>query len=278
MKSIRITEEDKLKLIEDFKQALEKARMANGKINISKNFGSQKAEGDERPLILYTPEAFVKMDFLVKKFDSEVAWHGLVKRLENRIFLVYDVVMFDQMVTGVTVNTDQEAYTRFLEQLPMETANNMFFHGHSHVNMGVTPSSVDMAHRDEILQTASEDGFWVFQIWNKKGDISTAIYDLAENKLYDDKDVDLQIIFEDKSTSGEFLKNAEEHIKKNKAMAFSKSTYEPSKAFQEYEKKNKKKEGWPKDPDDIGLIDDGTKPYGYNYGYGYGYGYDPMTD
>ena len=265
MKNIRITEEDKAKLIADFTSALEQARMTDGKINIIKNFGSVKAEGEDRPLIVYTADAYLKMDLLVRKFDSEVAWHGLVKRAENNVFLVYDVVMFDQIVTGVTVNTDQDAYTRFLEKLPMETANNMLFHGHSHVNMGVTPSAVDMTHRDQILQTAKEDGFWLFQIWNKKGDISTALYDMAANRYYDDNDVDLQIMFQDKSTSSEFLTEAVSHVKKNSQVKI--TEYKPSKAYQA----NKKKELH--DADDYPILDD-TKPYGYNYGYGYGYGYD----
>ncbi len=273
MKPIKFTEQEIEQLKQEFADAVEKARMADGKITISKNFGSREAAPEERISIYYTPEAYLKMDFLVRKFDSEVGWHGLVRRINDRCYLVYDVLVYDQEVTGSTVNTDQDGYVQFLVDLPEEKANFMHFHGHSHVNMAVTPSPTDMTHRDNLLQTADEDGFWIFQIWNKRGDISSAVYDLAKNTLYEDKDINLQILFEDGTLSGAFMAVAQSHVKPR---SYAPKKYVPPKTETKKDKKKESEETL--DADDLTLIDDGTKPYGkgynYNYSYDHGGGWD----
>ena len=263
MKPIRITEEDKQKIKEEFAAMLDKLRMNDGKISISKNFGEREAKGEERPMIVYTPEAYIKMDFLVRKFDTEIGWHGLIKRIQPHVFLVYDAIVYPQEVTGVTVNTDQEGYTQFLFDLPEEKANFMHYHGHSHVNMGVTPSQTDMTHRDGMLQSARDDGFWVFQIWNKRGDISSVIYDLAENTLYDTKDIDLAIILQDGTYANAFIADALSKVKKPAWTGSSYNTqpYVYPKLNEKKEKKEPKKAGKYHDADDYPLVDD-TKPYG----------------
>lgn len=214
MKSIFLTEKDKEDMKADFAKAVDSARLADGTFSYRKTFDSRDAMEEEKAHIIYTANAFLKMDFLVQKYDSEVAWHATVSRMDDKTWLIHDVLVYDQIVTGSTVNTDDEGYLNFLKGLSEEQANMMFFHGHSHVNMDVLPSSTDMDHRQKLLATAKQDGYWIFQIWNKSGRISTSIYDLKNNILYDKKDVTLDVMYDDGMMNTSFLLDADSKVHK----------------------------------------------------------------
>lgn len=116
--------------------------------------------------------------------------------------------------------------------------NNIRMQGHSHVNMGVTPSSVDTSLYDRLLDQLDDTMFYIFMIWNKKKDKTIKIYDLKKNVLFDtsdvtveqlggDEDADFQNLSEDeqkavagflasyrgKKQSEAFIKDAKEMVK-----------------------------------------------------------------
>ena len=49
----------------------------------------------------------------------------------------------------------------------MSVAQPHLYAGHSHVNMGTSPSSVDLNHQEEILRMLGDNDFYIFMIWNK---------------------------------------------------------------------------------------------------------------
>ena len=65
--------------------------------------------------------------------------------------------------------------------------------GHSHVNMGTSPSTVDLNHQEKILEQLEDDMFYIFMIWNKSFKRTIKIYDLAKNILFEDADIDVKI-------------------------------------------------------------------------------------
>ena len=272
MKPINITEQDKEQIRLDFMKALETARLNDGSFSFTRSFASRDAKPEERAILSYSAEAYLKMLLLVQKFDTEIGWHGLIRKIGDRHWYAYDVLVYDQMVTGATVNTDQEGYVRFLAGLTEEQSQDMFFHGHSHVNMAVFPSSTDMNHRDGLVNTADPDKTWIFQIWNKKGEISTAIYDIPNNILYETKDIDLNVAFEFGGTTGTFTSDSFVAD----ARACVKKVFQPATAVAvaakpvKKEKKPVKKDAY-QDYDD--LIDDGTRPYGVSDYYPQYYSY-----
>lgn len=277
MKSIFLTEKDKEDMKAEFAKALEKARLTDGAFTFRKTFSGHDATDDEKAHIYYTSNAFLKMDFLVQKYSSEVGWHATVSKMDDKTWLVHDVFVYDQVVTGATVNTDDEGYLKFLASLTEEQANSMFFHGHSHVNMGVFPSSTDMEHRQKLLSTAKADGFWIFQIWNKSGNISTSIYDLKNNILYDTKDVVLDVMYSDGTLNSLFMLDADDKVHK-KVYSTAQSNVPKLPAVKPQKKKKPEgKHGYSyEDPyydwDDDDLIYDGMKPYGQGYNnYNYPY-------
>lgn len=158
--------------------------------------------GNPRAQLLFSPKAWIMMTTLIKDFSTEVQWHGLTTRLSNNTFLVEDILIFPHEVTGTTVISDQEEYEEWQNSLDDETFNKIRFHGHSHVNMGVTPSGVDNGYRNGIINsfptpTDKDDFYYIFLIGNKRDDFEIEIYDITNGVHYKKADVDMDIFLED---------------------------------------------------------------------------------
>jgi len=185
-----MTEQMKHSAMEDFTAILKDMKMSDGNLQYSKSFKYK----DKNAVIWLTQDAYRKILALVLGFSSEVAWHGTVTRTGINEFTIEDIIVYPQEVTGSTVNTDQELYTDWLYGLDDETFNKVRMQGHSHVNMGVSPSGVDNTHRQQILEQLEPDMFYVFQVWNKSLSVHTIIYDMQNNVLYEDKDVEIYLL------------------------------------------------------------------------------------
>ena len=203
-----MTEEMKQTAREDFAVMLDGVKMSDGKLSYSKSFKYT----DSSAIVWLAPEAYKKILALVTEFSEEVGWHGTVSRSGENEFIVEDVFVYPQEVTGSTVNTDQEAYTKWLYELDDEVFCKIRMQGHSHVNMGVSPSGVDDRHRQQILDQLESDMFYIFMVWNKRLEIHTLVYDMERNILYENKDVDVKLLGNDDADV--FLADAREKVQK----------------------------------------------------------------
>ena len=208
-KKIFVNDEDIEKVISSFEkqkenliESLRKSKMqddSSRKFNIEFSFTEKD---DRRAELFISPKAWVKMFHLICTFKSEVEWHGTVRRLSPSSFLIEDILIFPHEVTSTTVTSDPIKYAEWLDSLDDETFNALRFHGHSHVNMGVSLSGTDMEYRRKMLAnlgTPSEnrDIFYIFLILNKSCDVSGQIYDLTNNALYDTDDITIDTITDD---------------------------------------------------------------------------------
>lgn len=245
MKPIFLSDEIKEELRKEFEKQLEKDALYDGAFSFKRNWKFKK-EDSHVAFIYYTPEAYSKIIQLVKHFNSEVAWHAFIVRDEEDPFtyIVNDIIVYGQKVTGSTVDTDDEEYTKFMIGLSDEEAKEMRGQMHSHVNMAVSPSSVDKTHQSDILKTL-KDGFYVFQIWNKKHEIYSVIYDLDNNVMFENKDIELDILDERDGSINGFIIEADNLVKeyKVKTETKTKSIYEPTKR----ESKNSDSGYWDED-------------------------------
>lgn len=248
-KPIRITNSLKKEAQAEFAALLEGLKMSDGEISYSKAYTYK----DAAAILWLTPVAYSKTVALVTAFSDEVAWHGTVTRKAANEFIVEDIVVYPQEVTGATVNTDQERYSTWLYAFDDDSFNKMRMQGHSHVNMGVSPSGVDSGHREKILDQLDDNMFYIFMIWNKSLKTHTLIYDMENNILYDDKDVTVKIIGDDSMDA--FLADAEKIVQKKKPPV--------------YKVKPQKNKGAAQEPDDP-LLD-------YFYRRGLYDPYDPYT-
>lgn len=189
MKPIKITENLMNELRQQFEEFMKTAKLHDGNIEFKAKFASS----DARTKLYLTPTAYIKMIELVRHFSSEVGWQGIAERTDDDAYLVKDILVYPQQVTGVKVDTDQAEYEKWLDELDDYTFSHLRFHGHSHVNMGVNPSTTDMDNRRDKLLECNKDDFYIFAILNKNDDWTISIYDLKKNALFEDKDIDLII-------------------------------------------------------------------------------------
>ena len=255
-KIIRFTDEIIEKLRAEFDEELKKARIADGKFSFSRSFSSV----EDQAVLRFTEQAYLKMTGLVDSFEKEVAWHCVVNRGENENeneYIVTDILVYPQTVSGAYVDMDDNGYAEWLNE-GLKAEDDRFFHlhgqGHSHVNFAVSPSQTDLDHQKEILKDVRKNGFYVFMIWNKKGDHNIWIYDLQKNKLFENKDVKL-VIDEEENGVTKFLREARDLVKESKPLGYNGgyssivgSSYQPQKTTavpakpEEPDKKKKKAE------------------------------------
>ena len=214
-KIIRFTDELVEKLRAEFEEEIKKARIADGKFSFNRSFNSV----NDRAVLRFTEQAYLKMTALVSNFEKEVAWHCVVNRgEEENEYVVSDILVYPQTVSGVHVDMDVDEYVEWINK-GIEDGDDRFFHlhgqGHSHVNMAVSPSPTDLDHQKEILKDIRDNGFYVFMIWNKKDDHNIWIYDIQKNKMFENKDITLLIDEEDNGIS-KFLRAARQIVKENR--------------------------------------------------------------
>ena len=220
-KPIKMTQEYLDECRRDFEKALALTKMADGKLNFTKTF----TLGDRKAVVYFTAEAWAKMVMLIKEFDKEVAWHGIAKRADDEAkdeYIISDIVVYPQEVTGSTVEMDTEQYAVWLmENDEDERFSHIHMQGHSHVNMAPNPSSVDLTHQEEILNMLDDDDFYIFMIWNKSFASNTKVYDMKKNVLFENADVTVKIIGAAEDLD-EFVKNAKDMVK---SKTYAPSTY-----------------------------------------------------
>lgn len=209
MKPINITEQVAADMAREFIQELYKTgRVKTDSFSYKKNFASVKKDAVE---VNFTYEAYSQMFALIDHFDCEVAWRGIVNRIDKTHFQITKILLYPQTVTGTTVDTDQEEFSKWFQALPVETIRNLRFQGHSHVDFGVTPSSRDMEDQWRFIDGLKPTSYQIFMIWNKKRQYNVRVIDLADNVIYEGADVKVTIGDFD---STRFLEDADKTVRK----------------------------------------------------------------
>lgn len=223
---IKFTNQDHQYILQKIESIIRTNKFQDGKLNFVYSLPSL----DLKTNLVISSVAWTKILTLVTSFDKEVQWHGIVERT-NDGFLIKDILLFPHEITSTTVTSDQKKYEEWLDSLDDNTFNHLRFHGHSHVNMAVHPSSVDMDYREKILQTISQnddEAYYIFLIINKKCEISAEIYDVSNNILYETSDINFIIYLNEQETVNNFVNEAK--------------TLATSPVIQTVTKQNKKKE------------------------------------
>lgn len=203
-KPIFVDEELANSIVEEFKSEI-LGKKSFGEVEFSRKLASN---GD-RAALTFTATAWMKMTALVSTFSTEVQWHGLVHRISENEFEVYDIIVPPHVVTASTVTSDQTKYEEWINSLDDDVFADLRFHGHSHVRMAVTPSGVDMKYRkDKVTQLPlSAEGldiFYIFLIINKDHSWSAQIFDITNNACYDTDEIDVDVLLPDNSSLEDF--------------------------------------------------------------------------
>lgn len=223
MKRIRKTQPDITDLINQFRSFVLNARSNGSEVSFKIKPDTVTAD---KAVLSFSGLAYAKMITLVSMFDSEVGWHGVCHRTnpDKSEFLISDILVYPQDVTGTTVNTDQAKYETWLYGHDDEVFNNIRFHGHSHVNMDTKPSGVDIEHQNKLLNMLGDDDFYVFVIWNKKMQYTVRIFDMKLNILYETADVTLKVE-DDDSGIFQIMKAAKDAVTEKSFTYYGNGTY-----------------------------------------------------
>lgn len=219
MYQLKLTEQDKQFVLNEAMQYFaSKLNNSRGADSIDFSYKIKRVVPvDTAKTTLYIYErAFTKMAMYVMDNRTEIGWHGLARKLENNEgYAITDTLLYPQVITATTVNTDQKKYQDWLNAQPDEIFNQIKMQGHSHVSMSVSPSTVDETLYNTILQTLQENDFYIFMIVNKSLEMHVLIYDLAKNLVYETADIDIKIY--DPNTKEEL--NTEYAAEKQKYLA-----------------------------------------------------------
>ena len=188
-----LTQEAKENALEIFKKLLESAT-DNGdlKINITTETLLQQ-QGIEKPTIFIDAAAYCKMTALINSSSDELAWYGIATRAKNNYYIA-DILVYPQTVTSATVDADEEKCAKWFMELPDDVINNLKFQGHSHVNMGASPSGRDTNNWQQFANLLKPNEFMILCIGNKKGDFYWNIYDKAINVFFENKDITMCVV------------------------------------------------------------------------------------
>lgn len=216
-KIIKLTPEYIQECTREFQEQLQRGKLTNGRVEYTKTFGSET----RKATLYFSCLAWLKMNALVQEFEKEVAWHGVAKRGDDESkddYIVTDILVYPQTVSGASVEMDTDTYQKWLcENFEDERFANIRLQGHSHVNMGVSPSGVDLSHQSEILTQLTDDMFYIFVIWNKRGDKNIKIYDIKKNVMFETNDIEVHVI-------DDFMAQAKEMVK-DRTYSFQSASY-----------------------------------------------------
>lgn len=190
MKPFKISDAIMKNIQKEFKKALEQYKNTN--VPFSFKYTPKQSGNTKKIKVYCLPTAWCKITTLVQKTDTEIAWHMLVNKVSKNQYIITDVLVYPQTVTGATVNTDDTKYALWVNSIPDKDFEIMRGQGHSHVNMGVSPSSVDTKYYNDLLQTMQK-GFYIFMIVNKKSDIFINLIDIEGNTVYETTDITFEI-------------------------------------------------------------------------------------
>jgi hypothetical protein len=206
-------QQDFVKQLETVRSEFMSRKYKSEDIEVKVNTKFSLGKDDECCEVIFSPKAWIKMNELVKKFTTEVQWHGTVSRLENNKFLVEDILVFPHEVSAATVVSNQTEYEAWLDKLTDEQFNKLRLHGHSHVRMGVTPSGTDNDVQNKFLSQLAKpaddyDPFYIFIIINKDGDIHCQVYDVTNNALFDNNETFVEMYLDEYESVDIFIKEA----------------------------------------------------------------------
>jgi hypothetical protein len=138
------------------------------------------------PKVFYTDTAWATIRYLVDSVSTEVGWLGLVETETNDkdevvSFTITDIYIPEQKVNGAETDIAAETLCDLAVELEEsgKESEKLIYWGHSHVNMGVSPSTQDEVQVEEFLDNGCK--LFIRGIYNKHGHSKVDIYDVDNN-------------------------------------------------------------------------------------------------
>lgn len=143
------------------------------------------------PYFGITAEALIQMKCYVDGCSDEIGWFFTVEKNQenNQIYIIKECYLFEQQVHATTTEIDGDRLATFAAELlekenGFDIWNEMRGWGHSHVNMGVTPSGQDDSQMEFFARAGQP--FFVRIIANKLEVLKIDLFDYTTGVAYID--------------------------------------------------------------------------------------------
>lgn len=164
--------------------------------------------------------AFLKMQTLVAGYDHEVGWYGTAEKVDDTAYRIMDILVYPQYASAAYIDDkDTTEMPLWFQSLSDEEYNFKRFHGHSHVNMGVTPSGTDNTTYEQFKKQNSQaqvNRFSIELIVNKKFEMFWKIHDAESDKEYTSSDISVEIEITEEETMASYFEKSKEYVKELK--------------------------------------------------------------
>lgn len=134
----------------------------------------------DEPTVFFAAAALAKVHHIVSTCTTEVAWFGLVDELDDGDFLITDIYIPEQEVSAAAADIDAAAIAQLVHRYNIDSYK-LRYHGHSHVNMSVEPSSTDQHHIEDYLEHYD---WFIRTISNKRGEMRVDLFDKRSGFTY----------------------------------------------------------------------------------------------
>ena len=180
------------------------------------------------PSVYYTQDAWDIIAYLVNAVETEVGWLGLVDILDDGNYLITDIYVPEQTVNGTETDITAETLCNLVIELEENNkeSEKLFYWGHSHVNMGVSPSTQDEIQIEEFLENGCKQ--FIRGIYNKRGASKVDVYDVQNNCIHQCVRHCIQPTPMGKAIKSRLDKLIKNNIKKSAPKVYSKSWNAPS--------------------------------------------------
>ena len=110
---------------------------------------------------------------------EEVSWFGVVDIDADGDFIIGELFVPEQAVSGASADVEEEGMVKMAEEIlqhenGVDKFNKLRFFCHSHVNMGTTPSATDEKQAEDFSKQC--DDFLIRGICNKSGRMELTLY------------------------------------------------------------------------------------------------------
>lgn len=139
------------------------------------------------PKVLVSELAYDKIMAVEDRAPDEVGWLGTAMQLDDGTFLIEDIFILEQEVTGTVTEITNAGLAKFMRRIMSqpngaEIWNKIQYWGHSHDDMGVSPSGQDNNQMD--LFAKSGHSWFIRSICNSKGDMKIDLYFFNEEEVW----------------------------------------------------------------------------------------------
>ena len=140
------------------------------------------------PEVIFDTDALKWIEVITDEMPTEVGILGIVDELGDDRYLIRDIYFpkhdeANGATCEISASGSADLYDYLVSKGREEDAAKAKFWGHSHVNMGTSPSGQDETQGLELMETY--DDFVIRAIFNKQGELSISFYDKKAGVRFD---------------------------------------------------------------------------------------------